>query len=100
MDWYFFVDFSNPANAIQPLDPGDEECLEEIARLGAVVGDHTCWTLESWAALAEGLRTGKSREIADFRLEEASGLRGQFMLDLIAGEVNLENLVAKALSNR
>jgi hypothetical protein len=100
MDWYFFVDFENPTNAIKHLTPGDEEFLEEIARLGAAVGDHTHWTQESWAALAEGLRTGKSRGIADFRLEEASGLRGQFMLDLIAGEVNLENLVAKALSNR
>jgi hypothetical protein len=100
MDWYFFVDFSNPANAIKPLTPGDEEFLEEIARLGAALGDHTQWTNESWATLAEGLRTGKSRGIADFRLEEASGLRGQFMLDLIAGDVNLENLVAKALSNR
>jgi len=100
MDWYFFVDFENPTNAMKPLAPGDEECLKEIARLGADVGDHAHWTRDSWAALAEGLRTGKSRGIADFRLEEASGLRGQFMLDLIAGEVNLEMLVAKALSNR
>ncbi|MEN9967465.1 MAG: hypothetical protein RL036_698 [Actinomycetota bacterium] len=100
MDWYFFVDFENPTNAIKPLAPGDEECLVEIARLGASLGDHTQWTVDSWNALAEGLKVGKIRGIADFRLEEASGLRGQFMLDLIAGEVNLENLVTKALSNR
>jgi hypothetical protein len=100
VDWHFFVDFENPTNAIKPLAPGDQECLEEIARLGSALGDHTHWSLQSWAALAEGLRNGKSREIADFRLEEASGLRGQFMLDLIAGDVNLENLVTKALSNR
>ena len=99
MDWYFFVDFENPTNTIKPLAPGDEDCLGEIARLGAALGDHTHWTLDSWTALSEGLRNGKSRGIADFRLEEASGLRGQFMLDLIEGEVNLEMLVAKALAN-
>jgi hypothetical protein len=100
MDWYFFVDFSNPSNAIKPLGPGDAECLEEIARLGSLLGDHTNWTQESWDALAEGLRNGKAREIADFRLEEASGLRGQFMRDLIAGDINLENLTTNALPNR
>ena len=97
MDWHFFVDFSNPANAIKPLAPGDEECLGEIARLGAAVGDHTHWTQESWAALAEGLRTGKSRGIADFRLEEASGLRGQFMLDLMSGNLDIRDLISNAV---
>jgi len=100
MDWYFFVNFENPTNAIKPLAPGDEKCLEEIAKLGRAMRDRAHWTQESWTALANALRTGKSREIADFRLEEASGLRGQFMLDLISGEVDLEMLVAKALANR
>jgi hypothetical protein len=93
VDWQFFVDFKNPSNANKPLTASDKIRLENIARLSHPLSETGHEDPKVWEALALELRAGQEQGIPDFRLEEYSGLRGQFMLDLIAGKLDIPDLI-------
>jgi hypothetical protein len=100
VDWQFSWDLSNSSLPQRPPSTEALNQLKKISLLSLGIRETAGLELSAWDALAAGLRHGRDLGIPDFRLEEASGLRGKFMLDLIAGEVNLENLISKPLPNR
>lgn len=93
MDWQFFVDFNDPSNAIKPMTSSEEERLDKIATLSQPLLETGHEDPRVWDALATELRAGHDEGIPIYRLEEHSGLRGKFMLDLIAGELNIPDLI-------
>lgn len=100
VDWEFFVDFSQPSGQMKALSPEDVQQLELVAIASKAVQNTHCLDASAWDDLASALRKGRELEIPDHELEEHSGLRGQFMLDFIAGSLDIQDLISKALPNR
>ena len=100
MDWHFFVDFNRPLGENRELSPDAEKLLERVANASQSVQNTQLLDMSAWQELVTALRHGRTLEIPDHALEERSGLRGQLMLDLISGTVEIQDLISRALPNR
>ena len=100
MDWEFIVDFNAPLGAMTVLSPEDDQQLERVAEASRSVQNTRSQDPAAWKVLVTELRKGRDLAIPEHHLEEHSGLRGQLMLDLIAGKVDIGDLVSSALPNR
>jgi hypothetical protein len=97
VDWQFFVDFNDPSNSMKSLSPNEVGHLDHVASTSLAVRKSGGRDLAAWEALAIALRKGLELGIPEYRLEEYSGLRGQFMLDLMSGTLDVAYLASKAV---
>lgn len=96
MDWQFFVDFNAPVGAVKTLSSEEIQQLERVSFASQSVQNTQGQDKAAWDALAAALRKGRELEIPNFQLEESSGLRGQFMVELMDGKADVQSLYEKA----
>lgn len=99
MDWRFVWNANDASHGNHPLSSEVSERLSSIERAARTVKEAGGANEAAWVALAKALKNGRELEIPDYKLEECSGLRGQFMLDLLEGNVEISNLAERFRQN-
>ena len=87
MDWQFFVDFNKPSGEVKELSPEAVQLLERVTSASKSVQLTQGLDKAAWDDLVSALRRGRELNIPTFQLEEHSGLRGVFMVELMDAKV-------------